>query len=303
MASRVSIKPIDVKKLVQSRFVRDLPVVTAGCAIGAIGIDMFLVPNGLAAGGLTGLATILAALAERVGVNLPIGLQTIAFNLLLLVLVARTGGLRYVIQTITGFVLLGVFTDLFAPFVIPLEGGELMLPALWGGIILGIGLGLVFRCGVNTGGTDTIAQILARKTGIPVGTAIMAIDVAICAASAPVFSVTNALYAGLSMVLSGYVIDMVVDGGVKQRAAFIISKAPDAIAHDVLHGMERGATRLEARGEWTGEKRPMLFVILDKKEVPLLKAIVAQHDKDAIMVITDVNEALGEGFKELGPEV
>ena len=302
MASRVNLKPIDVQKLAKSRFVRDLPIVTLGCAIGALGIDMFMVPNGLAAGGLTGLATILAELADRAGFSLPIGLQTIVMNLLLLALVARTGGLRYVVQTVTGFVLFGVFCDLFAPFVVPLANGDLMLPGLWGGILVGIGLGLVFRCGVNTGGTDTIAQIVSRKTGVPVGTAVMVIDVAICAASAPVFSVENALYAALSMVLSGYVIDLVVDGGDKQRAAFVISSQTDAISHDVLHGMERGATRLEARGEWTGEKRPVLFVIVDKREVPLLKAIVAQHDRDAIMVITDVNEALGEGFKELGAE-
>ena len=302
MATRMNLKPVSVKQLVQSRFVRDLPIVVAGCAIGALGIDLFMVPNGLAAGGLTGLATIIAELSGRVGVPLPIGLQTIVMNALLLVLVARTGGLRYVMQTVTGFVLFGFFTDLFAPLVMPLEDGNLMLPALWGGVLVGVGLGLVFRCGVNTGGTDTIAQIISRKTGIAVGSAVMAIDVAICAASAPVFSLTNALYAALSMVLSGYVIDLVVDGGVKQRAAFIISTDPDGIAHDVLHGMERGATRIQARGEWTGEERPMLFVILDKREVPILKAIVAQHDKNAIMVITDASEALGEGFKELGAE-
>ena len=302
MGSRVNLRPVSVKQLVKSRFVRDLPLVVAGCAIGALGIDLFMVPNGLAAGGLTGLATIVAELSGRVGVPLPIGLQTIVMNALLLVLVARTGGLRYVMQTVTGFVLFGFFTDLFAPLVMPLEDGNLMLPALWGGVLVGIGLGLVFRCGVNTGGTDTIAQIISRKTGVAVGSAVMAIDVAICAASAPVFSVTNALYAALSMVLSGYVIDLVVDGGVKQRAAFIISADPDGIAHDVLHGMERGATRIQARGEWTGQERPMLFVILDKREVPILKAIVAQHDKDAIMVITDASEALGEGFKELGAE-
>ncbi len=302
MATRMNLKPVSVKQLVQSRFVRDLPIVVAGCAIGALGIDLFMVPNGLAAGGLTGLATIIAELSGRVGVPLPIGLQTIVMNALLLVLVARTGGLRYVMQTVTGFVLFGFFTDLFAPLVMPLEDGNLMLPALWGGVLVGVGLGLVFRCGVNTGGTDTIAQIISRKTGIAVGSAVMAIDVAICAASAPVFSLTNALYTALSMVLSGYVIDLVVDGGVKQRAAFIISTDPDGIAHDVLHGMERGATRIQARGEWTGEERPMLFVILDKREVPILKAIVAQHDKNAIMVITDASEALGEGFKELGAE-
>lgn len=299
MTLPVKIKPISVKALIRSRFIRDLPLVTVGCAIAALAVDMFMVPNGLAAGGLTGLATITSELASRAGFSLPIGLQTIVINALLLVLVARTGGARYVLQTVTGFALYGFFTDLFAPFVVPLDHNDLTLPTLWGGIISGLGYGLVFRCGVNTGGSDTIAQIISRKTGLPVGSTVMVIDVAICAASAPVFSITNALYTALAMVLMGYVVDIVVDGGVKQRAAFIISERLDEISKDILTGMERGATRIEARGEWTGEERPMLFVLVDKREVPILKAIVAQHDRQAIMVITDVNEVLGEGFNEL----
>lgn len=300
MAQRPSLKSLDVKRLIRSQFVHDLPLVTVGCAIGALAVDMFLAPNGLAAGGLTGLATILQELARRAGLSLPIGVQTIVFNAALLLLVARTGGVKYVVQTVTGFLLFGVFTDLFAPFVAPLDGADLMLPAIWGGIIMGIGLGLVFRCGVNTGGSDTIAQIISRRTGVSVGTTVMIIDCLICAASAPVFSVPNALYAALSMVVNGYVVDMVVDGGDKQRAAFIISEAADAISHDILHGLERGVTRIQARGEWTGEERPMLMVIVGKREVQYLKAVVAGHDRNAIMFITDVNEALGEGFKELG---
>ena len=299
MASRHDLATDGFSRLVQSRFVRDLPLVIVGCAIGALAIDMFMVPNGLAAGGMTGLATIIAELGRRAGVELPIGLQTIVMNAVLMLWVARTGGVRYVVQTVTGFVLFGIFADLFAPFVVPLHDTDLMLPALWGGILSGIGFGLVFRAGVSTGGSDTIAQIIARKTGLPVGSTVMVIDCLICAASAPVFSVENALYAALSMVLLGYVVDLVVDGGPKQRAAFIISRAPDAIAHDILYGMERGCTRLSARGAWKGEERPMLFLIVDRREVPIIKTIVASHDKDAIVVISDVAETLGEGFKEL----
>ncbi|AEB06754.1 Protein of unknown function DUF2179 [Coriobacterium glomerans PW2] len=291
---------IDVKSIIRSQFVHDLPLVAFGCAISAVAVDTFMIPNGLAAGGLTGLATILAELAARAGFSLPVGMQTIIINALLLLFVVRAGGLRYAIRTITGFFLFGFFTDLFAPFVVPLEHGELMLPALWGGIISGIGYGLVFRCGVNTGGSDTIAQIISRKTSLPVGSTVMAIDVAVCAASAPVFSVSNALYAALSMVLMGYVVDMVVDGGNRQRAAFIISKRSDEIARDVLTGMDRGVTEISARGIWSGESRPMLFVILGKREVSILKTIVQEHDPDAIMVISDVNEAIGEGFKGFG---
>lgn len=290
---------IDINRIIQSQFMRDLPAIMLGCAIAAFATDVFMIPNGLAAGGLTGLATIIAELGRRAGISLPVGIQTIVMNALLLVVV-RSGGLKYVVQTVTGFVLFGFFTDLFAPFVLHLQHEDIMLSALWGGIVSGIGYGLVFRCGANTGGSDTIGQIIARKSSLPVGATVMAIDVAVCAASAPVFSVANALYAALSMVLMGYVVDMVVDGGNTQRAAFIISDHFEDIEHDILHAMDRGCTRLMAQGSWTKKDRPVLFFVLSRREISIIKTIVYEHDADAMLIITDVNEAIGYGFKSVG---
>lgn len=291
---------IDINRIIQSQFMRDLPAIMLGCAIAAFATDVFMIPNGLAAGGLTGLATIIAELGRRAGISLPVGIQTIVMNALLLLVVVRSGGLKYVVQTVTGFVLFGFFTDLFAPFVLHLQHEDIMLSALWGGIVSGIGYGLVFRCGANTGGSDTIGQIIARKSSLPVGATVMAIDVAVCAASAPVFSVANALYAALSMVLMGYVVDMVVDGGNTQRAAFIISDHFEDIEHDILHTMDRGCTRLMAQGSWTKKDRPVLFFVLSRREISIIKTIVYEHDADAMLIITDVNEAIGYGFKSVG---
>ena len=291
---------IDINRIIQSQFMRDLPAIMLGCAIAAFATDVFMIPNGLAAGGLTGLATIIAELGRRAGISLPVGIQTIVKNALLLLVVVRSGGLKYVVQTVTGFVLFGFFTDLFAPFVLHLQHEDIMLSALWGGIVSGIGYGLVFRCGANTGGSDTIGQIIARKSSLPVGATVMAIDVAVCAASAPVFSVANALYAALSMVLMGYVVDMVVDGGNTQRAAFIISDHFEDIEHDILHAMDRGCTRLMAQGSWTKKDRPVLFFVLSRREISIIKTIVYEHDADAMLIITDVNEAIGYGFKSVG---
>ncbi len=291
---------IDINRIIQSQFMRDLPAIMLGCAIAAFATDVLMIPNGLAAGGLTGLATIIAELGRRAGISLPVGIQTIVMNALLLLVVVRSGGLKYVVQTVTGFVLFGFFTDLFAPFVLHLQHEDIMLSALWGGIVSGIGYGLVFRCGANTGGSDTIGQIIARKSSLPVGATVMAIDVAVCAASAPVFSVANALYAALSMVLMGYVVDMVVDGGNTQRAAFIISDHFEDIEHDILHAMDRGCTRLMAQGSWTKKDRPVLFFVLSRREISIIKTIVYEHDADAMLIITDVNEAIGYGFKSVG---
>ena len=126
---------LDIKRILSMNFFHDLPQIMFGCALAAIATDLFLIPNGLAAGGVTGLATIIQALGAARGVSLPVGIQTIVMNALLLLVVMREGGMFYVVQTATGFVLLGFFTDLFAPFVAPLAHADLMLPAMWGGII------------------------------------------------------------------------------------------------------------------------------------------------------------------------
>ena len=143
---------LDIKRILSMNFFHDLPQIMLGCALAAIATDLFLIPNGLAAGGVTGLATIIQAVGASRGISLPVGIQTIVMNALLLLVVMREGGMFYVVQTATGFVLLGFFTDLFAPFVAPLAHADLMLPAMWGGIITGIGYGMVLRAGANTGG-------------------------------------------------------------------------------------------------------------------------------------------------------
>lgn len=177
---------LDIKRILSMNFFHDLPQIMLGCALAAIATDLFLIPNGLAAGGVTGLATIIQAVGASRGLSLPVGIQTIVMNALLLLVVMREGGMFYVVQTATGFVLLGFFTDLFAPFVAPLAHADLMLPAMWGGIITASVM--AWCCARrNTGGSDTIGQIISRNTSLPVGSTVMAIDVAVCALSAPVF--------------------------------------------------------------------------------------------------------------------
>ena len=247
---------LDIKRILSMNFFHDLPQIMLGCALAAIATDLFLIPNGLAAGGVTGLATIIQAVGAARGVSLPVGIQTIVMN-------------------------------------------ALMLPAMWGGIITGIGYGMVLRAGANTGGSDTIGQIISRNTSLPVGSTVMAIDVAVCALSAPVFSIENALYAGLSMVISGYVIDAVVDGGNKRRMVLIISdKFPD-IAADIMYGLGRGCTKFKATGMYSGAEKPVIMVIVSRRELNTLKTIVRERDPHAIVTVADVTEAFGEGFKDI----
>ena len=270
---------------------RDALLIVLGSFVFAVGVDSFEVPNGLAAGGVTGLATVFYAMADAAGFYLPVGLQTIVMNVALLSLVIRSGDRGYIVRTIAGIIACGVLTDLLAP-VVPVFSNErdLLLCALWGGVVTGLGLGLVFRTGGNTGGTDIVSQILARKTGMPVGT---------IAFSATVFSIEQALYAAVAMFICGKVIDMVVDGPRTQRAAYVISVEHERIANEILYTLNRGCTEFQARGVWSGNARPVLFCVLGRSESVRLKQIVAACDPEAIVVISEVHEVFGEGFKQI----
>ena len=278
----------------------DTLLIVVGSIIFAIGVDIFEVPYGLAAGGVTGLAMVFSAVAETFGVALPVGLQTIVINALLMILVVKSGSRGYIARTVAGIIACGFFTDALVPFL-PVVGGEqdLLLCALWGGVVTGLGLGLVFRTGGNTGGTDIVAQVVARKTALPVGTSVIIVDGIVIALSATVFSVEQALYAAVAMFICGKVIDAVVDGPRAARAAYIISEEHGAIAHEIMHTLDRGCTKLEARGMWSGTERPVLFCVLSRSEAVWLKQIVAECDPKAIVVISEVHEVFGEGFRQI----
>lgn len=276
----------------------DFALIIAGCTIFAVGIDMFLVPNGLAAGGVSGLATITSHLAALNGIALPVGIQTICINVVLMLLVARSGDKRYLVRVVAGFLASGLLIDMVDPLV-PKMTADMLLSSIWGGALYGVGIGLVMRGGGNTGGTDIIAQFFQRRFGIPVGTTFIVSDFIVISISALVFSPRNALYALIAIFISGHVCDAVVDGPRTMRAAYIISNEHAAIAEQIMYGLNRGCTELQARGVWSGNDRPVLLCVLDRSEAAHLKQIVAECDPDAIVFISEMYEAFGEGFKQM----
>ncbi len=278
--------------------VSDFACIIGGCILFAVGLDMFLVPNGLAAGGISGLATITSHLAQLNGFILPVGIQTIAVNVILIARVARSGNRGYLIRVIAGFLVSGLLIDAIDPLV-PKMVGDMLLSSIWGGAACGAGVGLVMRGGGNTGGTDIIAQYAMRHAGIPVGTTFIVSDFIVISLSALIFSPRNALYALVAIFISGRVCDAVVDGPRTMRVAYIISNEHGAIAECILYGLNRGCTELQARGVWSGNERPVLMCVLDRAETSHLKEIVATCDPDAIVFISEMYEAFGEGFKKI----
>jgi len=299
MAVPAALSRVPGAHVLKRRPVRDYFLMTLGVLLTAWALDAFLIPNKIAAGGVSGLATVIYYVAKEQGVNLPVGVQMLVMNALLIGFALRARGLRYAAKVIYGTVLLSVAIDLFATFVPQLAADDPLLASLYGGVLTGIGLGMVFKAGGNTGGTDLIAQLLARKISLGVGQLMLIADAFVTVIAGLVFGWQYALYAVVAIFVSGQTIDIVLEGLAVEKAVFIISDATERIGEAITGELKRGATSIAATGVYTGEPRGMLFVVVSRKELDDLKSLVAAIDPTALVIISDVHEAIGEGFKEM----
>jgi len=287
--------------VLKSRRVRDYILMTVGILITAWGLNAFLIPNKLAAGGVSGLATVFYYLfRDSFGVTVPVGVQMLAMNAVLLIIGISRKGWRYGAKTFYGMVLLSVAVDVLAPFTPHLASHDQLLAVLYGGAVTGIGMGLVFKARGNTGGTDIVAQLLVDKVNLGIGQIMLIADAMVTLVAAVVLGPDLALYGAVAVFVMGAVIDLVQEGLAVEKAAFIVCDEPGRIADAVMHQLGRGATGLVAKGLYSGESREMLFTVVSRREIDPLKALVHAVDPKAFVVIADVHEVLGEGFKEMG---
>jgi len=292
-----------VERVLKSRRVRDYALMTVGMVLTAWAIDAFLIPNQLAAGGVSGLATVIYYwMKDNLGFTVSVGVQMLIMNAILLLVAWRSRGMHYVAKTLYGAVGLSVLVEVLGPFAPHLAADDLLLAALYGGAITGVGMGLVFKAGGNTGGTDIVAQLLARRFPFGVGQIMLVVDAAVTLLAALQFGPEYALYGAVAIFVSTTTIDLVLEGISVEKAVWIISDAADRIGESINTELGRGATRLEATGVYTGERRGTLFVVLSRNELDDLKAIVAAHDPTAMVIISNVHETIGEGFKELAKQ-
>lgn len=291
-----------VQRILKSRRLRDYAFMTVGVAMTAWALDAFLIPNKLAAGGISGLATVIYYWGHATfGFAPTVGIQLLVMNAILLLIAWKLRGTRYVAKTLYGAAGLSLLIDILAPYTPHLAGDDLLLAALYGGAISGLGVGLVFKAGGNTGGTDIVAQLLARRFPFGVGQIMLVVDAAVMLLAALQFGPELALYGAVAIFVATSTIDVVLEGLSVEKAVLIISDEIDRIGEAVTGELGRGATRLEATGVYTGEKRGTLLVVLARNELDALKTIVAAFDQTAMVVISDVHEAIGEGFKEMRP--
>ncbi len=265
--------------------------ITFGALGTALALDLFLVPNRVAAGGVSGLATILYHL-----LGIPVGWTLLSLNIPLFLLSYRELGLQVVVRSLYGAVATSVFVEALAPWL-PVPTRDLLLASIYGGALAGIGMGIVLRAHGTTGGTDLVARLVSKYLPVTVGQALLGADFVVISLAGIFFSAELALYALLGLLVTGKVVDLVQEGISYAKAAFIISVRPEEIARAIFRELDRGVTSLPGEGMYTGEKRPVLLCVVAKTEESRLKEAIYRVDPRAFVFITDAHEVLGEGFK------
>ncbi len=274
--------------------VQDGLLMLAGSAVCGLAFTLFLIPHKIVPGGVSGAAMILNHLA-----GLPVGLTTIVLNLPLFGLGVRVLGKLYGLKSFIGMLLSSLAIDFFT-YVVPTGQAtdDPILACVFGGIVLGAGLGLVFRSGGSTGGTDILGMVLSRWTNLSTGSALLVIDVAIISVAGLAYADFElALYGFLNVYVQVWIIDLVLEGVSYTRALLVISEHAKEVGQAITTKMGRGATVLSGTGAWTGSERPVVLVVMSKKEVPTARELVREVDPGAFVIITDVYEVLGEGFR------
>lgn len=277
--------------------------IAVGSGLVAVGINIFLYPYKIAPGGITGLATIINYMIDGF---LPLGVIILLLNLPLFIAGIVKLGWRFMLRTLYATIVMSVIIDLTAPYLTGLgeyflNGAEidLILFAFFGGLIMGIGMGWIFRMQATTGGTDLMAELLRRgRINITMGQAIMVFDVIIVIMAGLYFqSLMLALYAIIAVLVMSKVIDSVLEGFSVAKGAFIISSQSELISKRITEELGRGLTGLEGRGKYTGNNKEILFCVARAKYIPDIKRIVKESDPGAFVVVTNVHEVLGEGFQ------
>ena len=260
-----------------------------GALIAGAAYPLFMTPNRIAPGGVTGIATILNHLFHW-----PVGTVSLILNLPLFLISYRAMGRVFAFRSLIATVFFTLFID-----ILPLQPmtNDPLLGALYGGVMLGAGLGLIMRGGATTGGSDMIARMVHKRFQfISVGSFLFAIDFAVVLSAGFLIGTSEALYALINIFLSAKVMDVVIIGFSANKACFVMSSRWQEISDRIMREMDRGVTQLTARGAYTGTERPTLLCVISRSEIMAFKRILREEDENAFVIIVEAHEAIGDGF-------
>ena len=276
-------------------YILDAAAILIGCFVMAAGMVIFTIPNNLAPGGVSGLATAVGFIA-----NWPVGVLTFAFNIPILLMGLKSFGWRRLVGTLAASFIFAAFIDLLRPFTF-VYTNNVLLASVMGGVMLGIGGGLVFARGYTTGGTDLVTMLLRKPFPLlPAGTLLMAIDALVVLVAVIVFKdIEVALYSGVTIFVQGKVIDAIMQGMDHAKVMLIITDQPDILIPVLMEESDRGITEFAAKGGYSRKNKSVLMSVARRSEVGRILKAITRLDEDAFIVMHNATEVRGNGFKEL----
>lgn len=288
------LKSIDWKREGR-QLAHDYALVVIGALMTAASFSWFFLPFDVAPGGVTGIATVFSSIT-----GLSVGLLSFLINLPLFLMGWRQVGWRFAVRSFVAMMLLSLFIDLLPPLNL---AEDIMLASVFGGVLLGVGLGIVVRAGATTGGTDMAAKMVHRRLSfVSIATILLAIDATVVLVAGMVFGVQAGLWALIALFVSSKAMDVVIKGFNTAMQFLIITREPETIVRRIHHDLDRGCTRLTAHGTYSGEEMGTLLCVVARTEAARLKKLIAEADPNAFVTVCDVHEALGEGFAGMEQE-
>lgn len=283
--------------------------ITAGSFITALSISIFLSPYKIAPGGVTGIATVIYHLSKGI---IPLGTAMLALNVPLFLMGFKKFGTKFAFRSLYGTVMLSLLVDILQPFARGFSekylhmlddvssSPDILLYSIFGGALLGIGLALVFRAGATTGGTDLAAALVNHYfPSVTIGQSLLVIDTMVIILAAFLFhSVKLGMYATVTLFISSKFIDIIIEGVNYAKSVLIISDKSEEIAARIMKELDRGVTALRGMGMYTRNEKQVLYCVIHRNQITRLKEIVKTVDAKAFVILTEVREVLGEGFKD-----
>lgn len=272
---------------------KDYSMIIIGSLLYVLGLKVFITPMHIPTGGIAGIA-----LLGNYIWGLPIGIVSMVLNIPLLFFGYKILGKDFFFKTLFMTVFSSVLIDLSG--FLPAYNGDILLASIFGGIIKGFGFGLIIRAGGTSGGTDVIGKYLYRKRAIPLGTTGMTINVFVMILSAVMLKSLESLFYGIIMSYAvSVVMDKIIYGGDVQKNALIITSKPDEVSKEIMTVLHHGVTGLEGKGMYTGNDRMVLMCVVRRHEITTLKKLILEIDEGAFMMLSDVSEVFGRGFKRI----
>lgn len=279
-----------------TKIIREYLIITFGIILVALSVEYFFVPNNLAAGGVTGIAIVLNAIMP----TLSVGATTFVLNLLLFIVAFMFIDGNFGVKTIYASLGMSIIIWGIEKFLNPVAiTQDLIIASIFGTIISAIGMALVFNENASTGGTDILAKILNKFFHLDIGKSLLLVDFLITFASILIFGVDVGLYAMLSVILLGTLVDRFIEGFNACKSIFIISKKNDEISKYIMNSLDRGCTFLTGLGGYTKEESDVLYAVVSRSQFIKLKKFIKEIDSQAFIAVGEVHEVLGEGFKDI----